>query len=196
MRTFSHPDKHLDYAQTIVRLYNHRGSRGSHRLLGVLLTELGLAAGLGLLLLLLLQEEESVDLVLEAVLADSVGDLLTADQAGDNAGTDNEGQDEAVHAVPGRSTAGSSSTSIIVVQESESKELADQGILDGEQQSGPGDSGGNDTGSVALVAELSTISGPLKTPVDGTEEGKDLYQLSVRSSSTELYISIVLTTAP
>lgn len=101
-------------------------------------------------------------------------DLLTADQGSHDGGTNDEGQHETVHAVPVRSTASGSSTGIVVVQEGESEELADQSVLDGEQQSRPGHSGGDDTGGVAAVTELAAVSSPLKTPVDGTEERKDL----------------------
>ena len=137
--------------------------------------ELGTTTGLNLLLLLLLQEDQSVDLVLDGVLGGkSLSNLFTANQGSHNAGADDEGQDEAVHAVPVGSTADSGGTGVVVVQEGEGEELADQSVLNGEQQSRPGDGGGNDTGSVALVAELATVTGPLKTPVDGTEEGEDL----------------------
>lgn len=150
-----------------------KASKKKHLLL--ILTGLGLLASLGLLLLLLLEEDQSVDLVLDGVLGDNaLLDLLTANQGGDDAGTDDEGQHEAVHAVPVRSTAGSGSASIVVVQEGEGQELADQGVLHGEQQSGPGNGRGNDTGGVTAVAELTTVASPLKTPVDGTEEGEDL----------------------
>lgn len=140
-----------------------------------LLAELGTAAGFGLLLLLLLQELQGIDLVADRVLrADGVGDLLTADQAGDNAGAHHEGQDEPVHAVPVGSPAGRSGTRIIVVEEGEGKELADQGILDGEQQGRPGNGRGHHTSGVAAVAVLAAVSGPFKAPVDGSEEREDL----------------------
>jgi hypothetical protein len=71
-------------------------------------------------------------------------------------------------------TTSSGSASIVVVKEGEGQELADQSVLHGEQQGGPGDGGGNDTGSVAAVTELAAVASPLKTPVDGTEEGEDL----------------------
>ena len=106
--------------------------------------------------------------------AEGTSDLLTADQAGNNAGTDDEGEDEAVHAVPGGGATVGGSTGVVVVQEGEGKELGDQGILNGEQQGGPGDGRGDNTGSVALVAVLAAVAGPLETPVDGTEEGEDL----------------------
>lgn len=139
------------------------------------LLDLATATSVSFLLLLLLEEDQSVDLVLDGVLRDQgLLDLLTADQGGNNAGTDNEGQDEAVHAVPVGSTAGSGGTGVVVVQEGEGEELADQSVLNGEQQSRPGHSGGDDTGSVAAVAELAAVASPLETPVDGTEEGEDL----------------------
>lgn len=137
--------------------------------------DLSLAAGLSLLLLLLLQEEQSLDLVTDGVLGgDGLLDLLPADQGGDDGGTDNEGQDEAVHAVPVGGTASGGSAGVVVVQEGEGKELGDQGVLSGEQQSRPGHGRGDHTGGVAAVAELAAVASPLKTPVDGTEEGEDL----------------------
>lgn len=137
----------------------------------LLLAQLGPAAGISLLLLLLLEEDQSVDLVLDGVLrADGLLDLLAANQSGDDAGTDHEGEHEAVHAVPVRSTAGGGGAGVIVVQEGEGEELADQCVLRGEEQSRPGHRGGNDTGDVAAVAELAAVASPLKTPVDSTEE--------------------------
>lgn len=106
--------------------------------------------------------------------ADGVGDLLTTDQAGDNAGAHHEGQHKAVHSVPVGSPAGRSGARIVVVEEGEGKELADQGIFDWEQQGGPGDGRSDHTRGVAAVAELASISGPFKTPVDSSEEGEDL----------------------
>lgn len=142
-------------------------------LLGIL--NLAATASLSLLLLLLLQEDQSIDLVLDAVLrGNGLLDLLTADQGSHDGGTDDEGQHETVHAVPVRSAASGSSTGIVVVQEGESEELADQGVLDGEHQSRPGHSGCDHTGGVAAVTELAAVASPLKTPVDGTEERKDL----------------------
>ena len=144
---------------------------------------LGLAAGLELLLLLLLEEEQSVDLVGDAVVrGEGVGNLLTADQGGHDTGTDDEGQDEAVHAVPVGSTAVGSGASVVVVQEGESEELADQSVLGGEEQSRPSNGRRDNTGRITLVAVLSAVSGPLKTPVDGTQEREDLSLLPVSLS--------------
>lgn len=105
---------------------------------------------------------------------DILRDAFAANQAGNNAGSDDEGQNEAVHAVPVRSPAAGSNAGVVVVHEGEGQELADQGVLDGEQKSGPGDSRSDDTDRVALVALLTAVAGPFKTPVDGTEEGQDL----------------------
>jgi len=155
--------------------HNFKSTR-SIDLLGIL--NLGLAAGLGLLLLLLLQEEKSLDLVGDGVLSNNgLLDLLTADQGGNNGSTDNEGQDETVHAVPVGSTAGGSSTSVVVVKEGEGEELGDQSILSREKQSRPSHGRGDHTGSVTAVAELAAVASPLKTPVDSTEEGEDLDEI-------------------
>ena len=143
-------------------------------LLGLLLLR-SLGGSSSLLLLLLLEVEERVDLVGDVVLlGDDAGDLLAAHESGDNAGTDYEGQDETVHAVPLGGKALDGSTSVVVVEEGEGKELGDQGVLNGEQQSRPGHGGGNDTGSVAPVASAAAVSSPLQTPVDSSEEGEDL----------------------
>ena len=157
--------------------------RPVHLLVGLLLAELSATASLSLFLLLLLQENQSIDLVADSVLgADGVDDLLTADQAGDNAGANNEGQNKSVHSVPVRGTAGGGGPSIVVVEEGEGEELADQGVLDREEKGRPGDGGSDDTGSVAAVALLAAVSGPFKTPVDGSEEGEDLESSFVRHS--------------
>lgn len=141
----------------------------------LLLAKLGPATGLSLLLLLLLQEQKSVDLVLDGVLrGDGVDDLLAANQSGHNAGTDHKGQHEPVHAVPRGSVAARRSTGVAVVQEGKRKELADQCVLNGEQQSRPGHGRCHNTGRIALVTELAAVAGPLETPMDGSEERKDL----------------------
>ena len=148
---------------------------GCTPLLFLLLAKLSPAAGLSLLLLLLLQEQQSVDLVLDGVLrGDGVDDLLTANQSGHNASTDHKGQHKPVHAVPRGSVATRRSTGVVVVQEGERKELADQCVLNGEQQSWPGHGRCHNTGRIALVADLAAVAGPLETPVDGSEERKDL----------------------
>ena len=87
------------------------------------------------------------------------------------------------------STADSGGAGVVVVQEGEGEELADQSVLNGEQQSRPGDGGGNDTGGVTLVAELASVAGPLETPVDGTEEGEDLDRKSLSMMPLEAVIS-------
>lgn len=74
----------------------------------------------GLLLLLLLEEEKGVDLIGDVVATgDDTRDLLTANEGGNDASTDNKGQDEAVHAVPVRSKALDGSPGVVVVEESE-----------------------------------------------------------------------------
>ena len=153
----------------------HFSQCGCTPLLFLLLAKLGPATGLSLLLLLLLQEQQSVDLVLDGVLrGDSVDNLLTANQSGHNASTDHKGQHEAVHAVPRGSVATRRSTGVAIVQEGKRKELADQCVLNGEQQSRPGHGRCHNTGRIALVANLAAVAGPLETPVDGSEERKDL----------------------
>lgn len=136
---------------------------------------------------------------------DDTRDLLTADEGGNDAGTDDEGQDEAVHAVPVRSKALDGSPGVIVVEESEGKELGDQGVLNGEQQSRPGNGGGNDTSSIASVAGATTVTSPLETPVDGSKKREDLYiyQSTFVSGASTLRLQcsspnflVVLTTAP
>lgn len=164
-----------------------------------LLAELSATAGLNLLLLLLLQEDQSVDLVLDGVLrGNGLLDLLTANQGSHDGGTDNEGQDETVHAVPVGSTAGGGSAGIVVVQEGESEELTDQSVLDGEEKSRPGDSGGDHTSGVAAVTDFAAVASPLKTPVDGTEEREDLdrnRRLEKEKKKT-CGLAGILTTAP
>lgn len=108
------------------------------------------------------------------LLSVALGNALAANEGGNNAGTDNERQDEAVHAVPVRSKSSAGSTGVIVVQESEGEELGDKGVLNGEQQGGPGDSRRDDASGISAEAVSTTISSPLKTPVNGTEEGQDL----------------------
>lgn len=54
--------------------------------------------------------------------------------------------------------------------------MRDQSVLDGEHDGGPTDSRGDDTDGVTGVALVATISSPFETPVDGTEEGEDLFE--------------------
>lgn len=103
-----------------------------------------------------------------------MGNALAANEGGDNAGTDNKGQDEAVHAVPVGSKSFAGSTGVVVVQEGESEELGDKGVLNGEQQGGPSHGRGDAASGISAEAVSATISSPLETPVDGTEEGQDL----------------------
>lgn len=49
-------------------------------------------------------------------------------------------------------------------------------MLNGEQQSRPGNGGGNDTSGIASVAGATTVASPLETPVDGSKEREDLYR--------------------
>lgn len=134
-----------------------------------------LGAELSLLNLLLAKEKEGLDLLGQGVLSSSaLGDALATNESCDDAGADNEGQDESVHAVPVGSKSTASSTRIVVVEESEGKELSDQSVLDGEQQGGPGDSWSNASGGVSSETVLATISSPLQSPVDGSQEGQDL----------------------
>jgi hypothetical protein len=119
-------------------------------------------AGLGLLDFLLAEEEKSLNLIGQGVLlALALGDTLAANEGGNNAGTDNEGQHESVHAVPVRSKATAGGTSVVVVQEGESKELCDESVLNGEQERGPCDSRRNASGSISPESVLSTVSSPL-----------------------------------
>ena len=157
-------------------LYSHRSiAKNSPLLLVLILTKLSPAAALSLLLLLLLQEQQGVDLVLDRVLrSDRVGNLLPANQTSHNAGSHHKRQHKPVHAVPRRSVAAACGPRVVVVQECEGEELADQRVLNGEQQRRPGHGRCNNTSCVALVADLAAVAGPLETPVDGSEEGKDL----------------------
>lgn len=139
------------------------------------LAKLTPTASLSLLLLLLLQKQQSVDLVLYRVLrCHRVGNLLPANQAGHNASAHNECQHKPVHAVPRRRVATARRSCVRVVQEGEGQELADQCVLHREQQRRPGHRRGHHTSGVALVANLAAKLGPFKTPVDGSEERKDL----------------------
>ena len=122
-------------------------------------------------LLLLLDLLQGVDTICQSVGGvEVVGDLLATNQAEDNASTDDEGEDEAVHGVPRRSPAFNSGASVGVVEEGECQELRDQGIFDGKEKGWPRNGGCDHTDRVPAVASASAIFGPLKTPVDGTEE--------------------------
>ena len=149
------------------------------QLLRGLLRGSGSGSGLGLLLLLLFPE--LLELLSKAVLRHIVRrELLTASQSEDNAGADNEGQDEPVHVVPRWSPALDGGAGVVVVQEGEGRELRDQSIFSGHEKGGPRNGGSDDTGSIAPIANLASISGPFKTPMDGTEEREDLLDIVVK----------------
>lgn len=89
-----------------------------------------LLLALGLLNLLLAEVQESLDLLGHGVLGGkALRDSLAADQTGDNAGAHDEGKHEPVHAVPVRCQAATRRLGVVVVQEDEGKELADERIL-------------------------------------------------------------------
>lgn len=106
--------------------------------------------------------------------ANAVCNLSTADQRSDNAGSDDEGKDEAVDGVPGWSPADLGGARVGVVEEVEDQELRDQSILDREQDGRPGEGSGDDTDRVSWVALLAAELGPFKAPMNSTEEGDDL----------------------
>lgn len=105
------------------------------------------------------------------------GKVLTADQADNNTGTDDEGQDEAVHVVPWWRPALNRGAGVVIVQEGESTELRDQGVFNGHEEGRPGNSRCDDTNCVSSVANMSSVARPFQTPVDGTEEREDLSKL-------------------
>lgn len=134
-----------------------------------------LRLALDLLNLLLAQEQERLDLLGQAVLGrHALRDPLAADQTRDDAGSDNERQHEPVHAVPVRSPAARRRTCVVIVQESERQELRDQSVLDGEQQRRPRHRRRDATSRISAEPMLSTISCPLQTPVDSTQERQNL----------------------
>lgn len=100
--------------------------------------------------------------------------LLAAHETQHDAGAHDEGQDEAVHGVPRRRPSLGSRPGIVIVQEGECQELADQGVLRCHEQCWPGDGGSNDASGIASVSDFSAVPGPFHAPVDGTQEGQDL----------------------
>lgn len=103
-------------------------------------------------------------------LANSVGDLPTAYERYDDGCAHNESKNKAIYGVPARSPPTSRGTTIGVVEEVESQELGDKGVLDGHKDSGPGDSWGNDTDGIPRVALVAAKTGPFQAPVDSTKE--------------------------
>lgn len=126
-----------------------------------------------LLLLDLLQSVHTISKSVGGV--EVVRDLLATDQADDDAAAHHEGEDEAVHRVPRRGQASDGRAGVGVVEEVEGEELTDQRVLDREKEGWPCDGGCGNTDCVALHATVAAILGPLETPVDGTEEGEDLF---------------------
>ena len=85
-----------------------------------------------------------------------LGNALAANEGGDDAGTDDKGQDEAVHAVPVRSKSSAGSTGVVVVQEGEGEELGDKSVLNGEPRQGrPSYSRGNAASGISAEAMVA-----------------------------------------
>ena len=141
----------------------------------VLGDDLGASCGLLFLQLLDLRVPESLDSIGWAwQLANSVGDLASANKRNDNCAADNKGQNKSVDTVPGWGPTTLASAAVGVVEEVEGKELGDEGVFNGQEKGRPGNSGGNDTNGIASVPVSTTKCGPLKTPMDGAKERDDL----------------------
>ena len=98
-----------------------------------------------------------------------------ADQADEDGHAHDGGQHEAIYAVPGRRPAAGGGPRVGGVEHREGEELADQGPLNGQEQRGPGQYGGEEADGVAEVgAGLGGgLLGPLEAPVDGAQEGDE-----------------------
>jgi hypothetical protein len=105
---------------------------------------------------------------------DVAGDLTTTNQRGNNGAADDEGEDETVNAVPGRSQTALGSPGVGVVHVVEDQELRDERSLNRHEDSGRCGGGSEHTDVVALVSDVTTKAGKLKSPVDGTGERDDL----------------------
>lgn len=103
-------------------------------------------------------------------LVDPSGNLSTSDQTDHNAGSDDEGQDEAVRPVPWGRPAAGRRAAVDGVEEVECQELRDQSILDGQQHRRPCNSGCGDANGITWIPAVPSVARPFKTPVDGAEE--------------------------
>jgi hypothetical protein len=112
----------------------------------------------------------------------SVDNLASSNQAYNDRGTDEKGENETIHRVPFWEPSTNSSTSICKVEEVESQELSDQGIFDWHEDCGPRNCRSNDSVDVSAIAVVSSISGIFETPVDGSEERNYLLCASVHTN--------------
>lgn len=115
-----------------------------------------------LVLVLPLKRSQSLHLVGDTVLGVIVRcQLFPSDKTGNDAGTNNEGEDETVHMVPRWGPSFDRSAGIVIVQESEGEELSDQCVLGWEEKGWPGDSWCNHSVSITFVTDLTAIPSPL-----------------------------------
>lgn len=112
-------------------------------------------------------------------LADAVCDLSTTNQRRDDTGSDDKGEHETVHRVPGWSPTALGGSAVGVVQEVERQKLRDESVLDWQEDCWPSDCRCHNTNSVTWVTLDATVLCELETPVNSTEEGDDLERESV-----------------
>jgi hypothetical protein len=105
---------------------------------------------------------------------DVAGDLTTTNQRGNDGAADDEGEDETVHAVPGRGQTALGSPGVGVVHVVEDQELRDERSLNRHENGGRCGGSSEHTNVVTLVSNVTTVAGELKSPVDGTGEGNNL----------------------
>ena len=108
----------------------------------------------------------------------AIAHLPSADQTQHDTRADHKRQNEPVGSVPWRCPAHTRGARVDGIEDVEGEELGDERVLDGEEDGGPGDGGRDHPDGVAFVAAVAAVLGPLEAPVDGAEEGEDLWVLA------------------
>ena len=124
----------------------------------------------------------------------SLDDLASSNQADDNLGTDEKGEDETVHGVPLREPSANCGASVCEVEEVEVQELSDQGVFDRHENCWPCNCGSNDSVDIPTIAVISTITSIFEAPVDSSKERNNLRCASAKTEETKQGMG--LTTAP
>lgn len=101
--------------------------------------------------------------------ANLVLNLTPTNQADDDTGSDDEGQQETIRPIPLWSPASRHSRTVHGIKSVKGKELDDERVLNRHEGGRPGYGRRKDSDHIPLVALTTTVAGPLQSPVDCSE---------------------------